>query len=166
MKNKFLSLVFVIILGLFTIIMPAMAQIQSEFDITNKRNQIQTILDTDFMSFVNKNELIGYKLNAYNMESQYYKNYLYTVLEKFNNQLNQINIIRSSQDLSDTDKTMKINEIFQDIDVTLYDVDAKTITYLSNCKRSMPSITYQKFTKTFEKFYNAFQLTNTQVNVY
>ncbi len=166
MKNKFLSLVFVIILGLFTIIMPAMAQIQSEYEITNKRNQIQTILDTDFMSFVNKNELIGYKLNAYNMESQYYKNYLYTVLEKFNNQLNQINIIRSSQDLSDTDKTMKINEIFQDIDVTLYDVDAKTITYLSNCKRSMPSITYQKFTKTFEKFYNAFQLTNTQVNVY
>lgn len=166
MKNKILSLVFIIVLGLFTLVMPAMAQIKSEFDITNKRNQIQTILNTEFMSFVNKNELIGYKLDAYNMESQYYKNYLYTVIEKLNNQLTQINIIRTSQDLSDTDKTMKLNDIFQDVDVTLYDVDAKTITYLSNCKRSMPSITYQKFTKTFEKFYNAFQLTNTQVNVY
>ena len=166
MINKLFSVLFLAIFLVISAFAPALAQIQSESEIYYKQNQLQTILDTDFMSFVHKNELIGYRLDSYNIDVQYYKNVVYGVVEKFKNSITQIQIIRTSQDLSDTDKEIQISKIYQDLDVTLYDLDSKTITFVSNCKRNMPTITFQRFAKSFENFYNAFQLTSTRVYVY
>ncbi len=165
MINKLFSFLFIAIFTLFSVIMPAFAKIQSESDINYKRNQLQTILNTDFMSFVHKNEMIGYRLDSYEIDVQFYKNVVYGIVEKLNNSIQQIEIIRKSQDLSDTDKEVQISNIYQDLDLTFYDLDTKTITFVSNCKRNMPSITFQRFSKKFEDFYNAFQFTSTRVYV-
>ena len=131
-----------------------------------KKSQLQKIYNTDFMTFVNKNEMIGYRLNSFDMDTQFYKNNIRGVIEKIDNCIQQVQIIQDSADLSDTDKSMQIRNIYQDVDVALFDLDSKTITFVSNCRHTMPTLTFQRFSKKFENFYNSFRISTTQVSVY
>lgn len=165
MKNRILTLIFAVVFSLFSFALYADAQIRTDSDIFYKRNQLQVIVNQDFMSFINKNEMIGSRKDSFNIDTQFYKNYVYGLIEKINKSTQQMEIIRSSQELSDTDKMMQINNIYQDIDYSMYDLDSKTINYLLNCKKSMPTLTFQTFAKKFQDFYNNFKFTNNRIYI-
>ncbi|HIS88195.1 TPA: hypothetical protein IAA87_02050, partial [Candidatus Avigastranaerophilus faecigallinarum] len=73
MKNKFLK-IFFLIFSLFAFVLNASAIVSSEADINRKIVQLKKLSQYDYNSIVNKNELIGYRLNNFNMATAQYKN--------------------------------------------------------------------------------------------
>lgn len=166
MKIKIFTLIFSLLLSFFSFALCANAKIQSEGDIQYRKNQIQSLANTDFMNFVNKHEIVGYRLENYRFDVQFYQNFLYSVIEQMDNYLTQISVIKNNEVLSANDKELQIINVYQNVDVTLFDLDSKTINFLTAGKRYMPSITYRRFVRNFEDFYNNYQFTTTVINVY
>lgn len=164
MKSKFLKVLF-LLLAFFFCHLNASAVISSEADMMRKINQLKTLSQYDYLSLVNKNELIGYRLDSFNMASSQYKNSTKLVIDNFNSILFQIDTVRNSSDFSDSDKQIQINKLYQDADSALYNLDSQTINYLFSLRTFMPPITYQRYVKKFQSFYNEFQLTNNEISI-
>ncbi len=164
MKNKFLKILF-LFTAFFSFCLSANALISSEADILNKINQLQVISDYDYISMVNKNELIGYRLDSFNMASYQYKNSAKQVIDNFKNLLFQMDTIKNSSDFSDSDKDVQIKKLYQEADSALYTLDSQTLNYLFSLRDFMPPITYQRYVKKFQAFYNDFHLTDGQISV-
>ena len=166
MKKK-LFLTFTVIFAMFfALSLDAKAYISSDQDIINKKKQVEELYKFDFLSLVNRGELIGYRLDDFRMQSQGYANTIYVAIDNLNNISSQIQFIRNSQELSNTDKDMRIRKLYQDADMALYDIDNKTSNYLINLKYSMPSITYDRYLRKFQDYYNSLDLTNSDLHVY
>ncbi len=164
MKNKFLKILFLFTI-FFVFCLNANAIISSESDIINKINQLQVISDYDYISMVNKNELIGYRLDSFNMASSQYKNSARQVIDNFKNLLFQMDTIKNSSDFSDSDKDVQIKKLYQEADSALYTLDSQTLNYLFSIRDFMPPITYQRYVKKFQAFYNDFHFTDGQISV-
>ncbi len=164
MKNKFLK-IFFLIFSLFAFVLNASAIVSSEADINRKIVQLKKLSQYDYNSIVNKNELIGYRLNNFNMATAQYKNSANLVVDNFNNIIFQINTIKNSSDFSDSDKAIQINKLYQDADAALYNFDSQTLNYLFSLRSIMPSISYQRYTKKFQEFYNGIGLTDNKLIV-
>lgn len=164
LKTKVLKFLLLFV-AFFAFVLNANAMISSESDMYRKLGQLKTIAQFDYLSLVNKNELIGYRLESFNMASSQYKNSANLVVENFNNILSQINTIRNSSDFSDSDKQMQISKLYQEADTILYNLDSQTINYLFSLRSFMPPITYQRYLKKFQAFYNELQLTNNEISV-
>ncbi len=165
LKKKILNLFTLICLALFSIFQTAHAVIMSEADITFKMNQVQSIANYDFYSMINKNELIGEMRSAFNMSTMQYRNNANMTVESLRNILSQIDIIKNSSDFSDSDKNLQLSKLYQDADRALYDLDAKTINYLFDAQRVMPTITYQRYVKKFLQQYNDMNLTDSKLYI-
>ncbi len=164
MKSKVLKVLF-LLFAFLSCHLTASAVISSESDMMRKINQLKTISQYDYISLVNKNELIGYRLDSFNMASSQYKNSTKLVIDNFNSILFQIDTVRNSSDFSDSDKQIQINKLYQDADSALYNLDSQTINYLFSLRDFMPPITYQRYVKKFQSFYNEFQLTNNEISI-
>lgn len=164
MKNNFLK-IFFLIFSLFAFVLNASAIVSSEADINRKIVQLKKLSQYDYNSIVNKNELIGYRLNNFNMATAQYKNSANLVVDNFNNIIFQINTIKNSSDFSDSDKAIQINKLYQDADAALYNFDSQTLNYLFSLRSIMPSISYQRYTKKFQEFYNGIGLTDNKLIV-
>ena len=164
--KKIIAKIFIVFALLISFISTsANAAITSDYDLTYKRSQLQTIINTDFLSFINKTELIGYNLSNFNMHSSQYKYQINLAIEKLNGCANQIDFIRESKEISDSDKNIKINQVYMDANSALYEIDSKTINYIYTVREAMPTITYQKYIKKFTEFYNSIQLTESMINL-
>ncbi len=163
MKNKLAYLLVFLCFCIFGNIMQANAYVSSEYDIQQKVQQVRALSKFDFLSLVNKNELIGFRLDNFKMTSQYYSNNVALSADNLSNILNQINLVKNSSDYSDTEKNMQLNKLYQDANNALYDIDTKTISYLIEVRRGMPSITYQRYLKKFQDYYNSLGLTESTI---
>ena len=114
---------------------------------------------------VNKNELIGEIRSSFDMSTMQYKNNAGITAESLRNILRQIDIVKNSADFSDSDKNLQISKLYQDADSALYDLDSKTINYLMEVQRIMPTITYQRYVKKFLEQYNQMNLTGSQLYI-
>ena len=74
-------------------------------------------------------------------------------------------MLRDSIDLTTEDRDLKIRKIYQDIDAALYSLDSQTLSYIFAMRNIMPTITYQRFVKRFEAFYNSLGLTENQMTL-
>ncbi|HIS88135.1 TPA: hypothetical protein IAA87_01740, partial [Candidatus Avigastranaerophilus faecigallinarum] len=72
---------------------------------------------------------------------------------------------KNSSDFSDSDKAIQINKLYQDADAALYNFDSQTLNYLFSLRSIMPSISYQRYTKKFQEFYNGIGLTDNKLIV-
>ena len=165
MKKKLLNIFTALCLSLFLISSAVNAAITSEADVTYKLNQVQSIVNYDFNSMVNKNELIGEIRSSFGMSTMQYKNNAGITAESLRNILRQIDIVKNSADFSDSDKNLQISKLYQDADSALYDLDSKTINYLMEVQRIMPTITYQRYVKKFLEQYNQMNLTGSQLYI-
>lgn len=162
MKTKLLSLL-LLCFTFFVFVLSSDAAIRSTGEIYAKKAKLQTLSSYDFMSFVNKNELIGYRFGEFNMASSQYKNSVSMAIDSLNSIIDQIKYIENSADYSNSDKQVQISRLYQDADSVLYDLDSKTITYLTSVRDFMPTLTYSRFVKKFQTFYNQMQFTTTQI---
>lgn len=164
MKSKFIK--FLLLAALFfTSLLPANALILNDYDLNQGIAKLQRLFDHDYMTMINKSELIGYRLGNYNMLTSQYKNNAFLAIEECKKNLKQIQLVRNSSEYSDTEKQMQINILYQDCDRILYDIDNKTSTYLYSCRQNMPTITYQRYVKRFLEYYNSLHLTNNVIYV-
>ena len=155
MKKYLFNLLFA---GLFLILFAAgniSFAIASNSEMQYAVTQLHQLSSFDFSSFVNKNELIGYRLDMFNMATLQYKRNVDVAKEKIFSGLNKIDIINNSSDYSDTDKEIQIRQIYQEADMALSDVNSETINYLINLRRNMPTLTYQHYVKKFQNYYNS-----------
>ena len=165
MKTKLFSFIFALFLTLFSFVQSASALVYSEADIYQKINQLNVIMNTDYISFINKADLVGYRLSTFEMQTMNYKNQARMNIENLNNILVQINDIRNSLELSQTDKNMQISRLYQQAANLLFDMDNMTMNYLLSLNTVMPTITYNRFVNRFQEFYNALNLTNADVKI-
>lgn len=165
MKTKLFSFIFTLFLTLFSFVQSANALVYSEADIYQKINQLNVIMNTDYISFINKADLVGYRLSTFEMQTANYKNQARMNIENLNNILVQINDVRNSLELSQTDKNMQINRLYQQSANLLFGMDNMTMNYLLSLNTVMPTITYNRFVNRFQEFYNALNLTNADVEI-
>ena len=154
-----------ICLLVFALPLTANAAVRSEGDAITKMNKVQTIVDYDFYSFFNKSELIGNNLTNYNISTSQYKQAARSTKELINSSLSQAKMLRDSIDLTTEDRDLKMRKIYQDIDAALYSLDSQTLSYIFAMRNIMPTITYQRFVKRFEAFYNSRGLTENQMTL-
>ncbi len=150
---------------LFCFMLNVHAAVTSDSNIYQKINSVKTLSQYDYISLINKTEMIGYRLDAFNIATSQYKNTLMLTLEKLNNIPYQIRVIRSSSDISDSDKKIQINNLYNDADAALYNLDSQTMNYLFSVRNCMPTLTYKKYLKKFQELYNSQKLTNANISI-
>ena len=165
MKIKLFGLIFALFLAMFSFVQSASALIYSESDIYQKIDKLKVIMNTDYISFINKADLVGYRLSSFDMQTMNYKNQARMNIENLNNILSQIKDIRYSMELSETDKNMQISKSYQQAANLLFGMDNMTMNYLLSLNTIMPTITYDRFVNRFQEFYNELNLTNADVKV-
>ncbi len=143
----------------------AQAIIENDSDAVEKMDKIQSLVDYDFFKLFNKTELIGTSLTTYNVSTSQYKQAALSTIEVIRSSLSQTEMVRSAVDLTDEDKSLQINKVYQDIDAALYALDSQTLNYIYALRTIMPTITYPRFVKKFEAYYNSLQLTNNQITL-
>ncbi len=141
----------------------AFAAVKSVSDINSKMDSLNQLGSYDFHRFINKSDLIGERLQNYNMLTAQYQNNAIVAEETMRGIINQINVLSGSSDISDMEKTMQITKLLQEADTALYDIDSKTIQYLYSVRPLMPTLTYQKYSKKFKEYYNELKLTNSKI---
>ena len=141
MKKKLLNIFTALCLSLFLISSAVNAAITSEADVTYKLNQVQSIVNYDFNSMVNKNELIGEIRSSFDMSTMQYKNNAGITAESLRNILRQIDIVKNSADFSDSDKNLQISKLYQDADSALYQpVPLVWLSVVLRRKTEVPSL--------------------------
>ncbi len=160
MKNKFLVFLSVILIFVFGISLNAKAVVTNKYDMQNSVEKLNQLADFDFISLINKSELIGYRLNNFEMLSGEYKRTVIATKDNIVQNINKIDIIENSTDFSDSEKEMQSKQIYNSTDFLLADLNTKTITYLMSLARFMPSITYQRYMKKFQDYYNELNITD------
>lgn len=166
MKKKLFLTLSVIFTMFFAFGSGVQAYIDSEQAIDNKVMQLKELHEFDFLSIVNKGELIGYRLNDFQMQSRAYANTILVAIDNLKNINQQIQLIQKSQELSFSDKEMRIRKLYQDADMALYDVDTKTSNYLIDLRNIMPTLTYDRYLRSFQDYYNSLDLTSSDLYVY
>ena len=165
MKTKLINCLFALFLALFSFVQGAFAFVTSDAEIKQKINKLNVIMNTDYISFINKADVVGYRLSSFEMQNANYKNQARMNIENLNNILIQLNDVRNSLELSDTDKNMQVAKLYQQAKNILFGMDNVTMNYLMSLNTIMPTITYERFVKRFQDFYNGLNLTNADVKV-
>jgi hypothetical protein len=119
----------------------------------NKVTLLNTLYQFDFMSLVNKNEMIGFRSDNYNMAVLQYKNSVKSTSDRITTLINQANMVQQSLEFSNSDKQVQLGRLYGDADLALGELDVKTTTFVTSLRNLMPSLTYQKFVKKFQEYY-------------
>lgn len=165
MKKKLLGVISLICLLMFSFSSDALAAINSQAGINNVANKLMQVSTMDIMSFVNKSDLVGYRYNNFQMQTDQYKRSITSTITSLESISNRISIIKNSIDYSDSEKDMQTRQLYQEVDTAVNNVNTLTINYLIGIKQTMPTITYQKFLKRFQEYYNGLNIDSNYINV-
>ena len=160
MKTKLLNILLTVVLFLTFLVMPANAIVTSEYDVLAKISQVQQLATYDYSQLVNKTDLIGFRRANFNMFIAQYQTTANMTTEQLRTIISQLQLLKNSSEMTDSDKKMQMNNLYLDADKILYNLDNQTVNFLASCKNTMPTITYQKFVKHFLEYYNSMQITN------
>lgn len=163
--KKILSLLSIICLMFMFSLSSVEAAIRSVADVNISANKLYQLSDKDLLGIINKNELIGYRLDSFNMSSMQYQNYTRTMAESVLSVGSRMELIENSSEISDTEKELQMNMLYTEAEGLLSDVNSKTISYLIEIRRVMPSITYQQYVKRFLEYYNGLQITDYDLKI-
>ncbi len=160
MKNKFFAILSFVLILLFSTVCDAQAFTSSKSDIELSIQKLDQLAKFDYTSLLHKNELIGYRLDNYNLDTNQYRRDVESARDNLINNLNKIDIINTSVDFSDTEKQIQLNQVYQNVDTTLSNINSRTLMYLTNTKRYMPTITAQQYISKFQKYYDSLNISN------
>ncbi len=153
--KKILAKLFIVLIATVTLVCnSAFALIRSEGDINQAVYKLNQIQNQDFVSFINKSELVGNRLGEFKMVSEQYKTSAAAASDTLKGILSQIETVTRSSDIASSDKEMQIRTLYSEANTVLLDMDNKTITYISSLGSIMPSITYERFIKKYTTYYN------------
>ena len=162
MKKKIISLFSLLCLLFFVAIGTADAAIKTKADITVVVKKLNSLSKTDMTSFVNKSELIGVRKERFSLYSTQYQRKIVSTVENLQNISNSIDVINKSLEISNTEKKMQLQKLYQEADAALGDVDNITLDFLVGSEM-LPSITQQRFIKKFLAYYNSLNITDQNI---
>ena len=165
MKKKLLGVISLVCLLMVSVCSEAWAAIYSQSDINNVSRKLMQVSTIDMMSFVNKSDLVGYRYSSFQMQSEQYKRSISATITNLQSISNKINIIKNSIDYSDSEKEMQTRQLYQEADTAVYNVNTLTINYLMDLKQTMPTVTYQKFIKRFQEYYNGLNIDSNNISI-
>lgn len=165
MKKKLLSAISLICLLVFSLCGDAIAAVYSQADINNVSHKLMQVSTMDMMSFINKSDLVGYRYTNFQMQTEQYKRSMSATITNLQSISNRINIVKNSIDFSDSEKEMQTRQLYQEADTAINSVNTLTINYLIGLKQSMPTITYQKFVRKFQEYYNGLKIDSNNIYV-
>ena len=102
MKRKIFNIIFCVFMFIFGSYMSAMAVVSSQYDIQQAVNKLNELSSYNCISLINKNELIGYKLDNFNMLTDEYQKSVIAARDSIVQGLNKIELIQNSTDFSDS----------------------------------------------------------------
>lgn len=141
------------------------ATINSVSDINSKIRKLNKIVNYDYINMITKSELIGDRLQEFNMSTSQYKNEVKLVSKSLKNITNQIKLIEDVKDIPDSEKLIQTSKLYQDAETLLYTVDSKTTQYIFSVRSFMPTITYQRYSKKFLNFYNSLDISDSNLSL-
>lgn len=162
MRKKLASILLTAVL-MFSFAISALAAMSSIRDIEVKVNGLNQLSSFNINSFVNKSDMIGDRLQNFNLATAQYQNSVIMTKESLKAILNQIQFIQNAKDITSVERATQLNRLYQDAEAALYDVDSKTLQYLYSVKPLMPTVTYQKFNKRFKAYYQDLNISNSNI---
>ena len=163
--KKILGLLFTVGLLFFSTVTDAKAFIQSEYELDAAATKVTELAENDLLSLVYKNELIGYRLESFNLQTMQYQRSAQFHADNLHSLRSKLDVIQNSIDFSDTEKDMQSRQLYQEADAALSDLNSKTISYLIGLRDLMPTVTYQRYVKRFLDYYNDLDLTDQDLTV-
>ena len=160
MKKKLIGLLLTGMLVLASSV-NAYAIISSTSELAYKADLLNQYSSMDLMSFINKSDLIGFRLQNYEMLTSQYQNQAKQAEENLRSIEKEIEVIQITSEIAETEKMMQINRLYQEADAILYDLDSKTTQYVYAIRRFMPTITYDRYVKKLMEYYSNLHLTDT-----
>lgn len=130
----------------------AFAAISSINDIDAKIMALNKVVNVDFGTMYSKSQLIGNTTENFARYSEAYRRSAQMAVVKLQNIKEELKTLNP-----DTDKS-KIAGLYMDATNTVYDFDFKTNTFIKDLEYILPSLTYQKFAKNYNNFYNTLNL--------
>ncbi len=154
MKRKLLLLTLSVIFSIFFTAYNAFAAVQSVSDINNKIIAIEKVQNMDFTTMYNKTDLIGQNRDNFKMAADNYKRFAQMTAGKLRTIQNEIG------NASSGGTSTSVSNLYYDADNVIYEFNNKTNAFLAELELFMPSITYQKFVKKFNTYYNSLNILN------
>lgn len=158
--KKIFSVVVVLVASLIFSVGQCFAEIESVKDIDKKMQVLEKLYKYDMSLLYNKSEIIGQRRDSFQKEIQNYKRNVkmtITILEKTKQEITNL------ADQGESDLT--ISNLYLSADNALYDFDNKTFDFLQKIESIMPTITYQKFKKKFETFYESLKIVEDDLSI-
>ncbi len=164
--KKFLRNIFIFFCLIFFVTnLTAQAAITSKEDIKRCISKMEKLADTDFTTLLNRNEVIGQRRDSYEMITYQYIRTVRSQIERFNSYVARIEAIENNYELSDTEKSNQIQTIYNEAHMSMFDLDTRSANYIFQLRDWLPSITYQKYGRSFMKYYNSFDMTERDINL-
>lgn len=163
MKKKFLGILSLIFMLMFSAVLDASAVIRNENDINVSVRKLRELSSKDMMQMVHKSELVGFRYDAFVMATTKYQRSAGTAASNLQKISNSIELVKNSTDFSDTEKDMQINKLLQEADSEISKVQTDSMSYLTDLQEQIPTITYQQFVKKFLEYYNGLNLAGSRI---
>ena len=164
MKNKILCVISFVCLLLFSVVNEVNAVIFSQADVYVAIERMRDLAGKDMMSMINKSEIIGYRYDNFRIVTMQYQRNIAAAADNLQNIANRINLIENSSDYSDTEKNMQVQKLYQEADATISKVHTATMDYLIGLNQ-LPTITYSKFVRKFQDYYNSLNLIDSDISI-
>ena len=148
-----------IALFLSFLFIPVFADVSNDRDIQDAVAKLNGIVSMNPYSLFNKSELIGYRRDQFEMSTNHYKSRVAAARDRITNLRYQVKSVKNDINISDEERSTKIDGSMQEINGYLAEVDSLTFSYLNEIRWFMPSLTYQRYYKKFQQYYNYLNVT-------
>ena len=156
MKKVFLNLLFVLLM----LIAPVNADVFNEADIQEVVSKLDNLATFNPYNFFNKSEIIGYRRDQFEMSTNQYRTTVIAVKDRINKNTQELYVFQDDQQMPEDTKNVQMGRIYQDINFALAELDTSTYNYINNLRWFMPTLTYQRYYKSFLNYYQQLNIKN------
>lgn len=141
------------------------ADVKNVAELQREITKVEKLKNTNFNSFFNKSEVIGNTLNSFNMRTSEYKMQLERISQTLIKNKEGISAVEKSEEFSDSEKKEKVMQMIEKANYELDQVGIQSVYYIQGVSGYLPSISYNRFQKTFIEYYNRLSINGSKINL-
>lgn len=153
MKIKSILVSIVTIILLFCMTLQANAYISTEQDLQNNIKKLQTLRNFNPGSIISKGDLIGYRLDDFNMAVNTYNTAITYSIDQLLQVQSDIAKFKTMSGITNSDRYAQIEKLYQQANTVMSGLESQTTTFVQNASKPMPTLTYERFKKKFWEYY-------------
>lgn len=153
MNIKLLLVPIIAVMLFFGFSLKAEAYIQNVNDIQMTIQKLDDLRSTNISSFINRGEIIGNRLDDFNMIYNTYISYISAAIAQLDELKNDIYKFENMQGIEEQERFAQISKLYQTANTVVQNVHLQTNSFVYNASKPMPTITYDRFKKKFLSYY-------------